>query len=49
MALAPPRELRLGSGGAAPSGVKGQSPLWGVRGAKPPGKIFEKKDILGQF
>ena len=49
MALAPPRELRLGSGGAAPIGVKGQSPLWGVRGAKSPGKIFEKKDILGQF
>jgi len=25
-----------GSGGRAPSGVQGQSPWWGVRGAKPP-------------
>jgi len=24
-----------GSGGRAPSGVQGQSPLWGVSGAKP--------------
>ena len=30
------REPKRGSGGGAPSGVQGQSPWWGVRGAKPP-------------
>jgi len=30
------REPIWGSGGRAPSGVQGQSPWWGVRGAKPP-------------
>ena len=30
------REPKRGFGGGAPSGVQGQSPWWGVRGAKPP-------------
>ena len=30
------REPKRVSGGGAPSGVQGQSPWWGVRGAKPP-------------
>ena len=46
---APPSELRRGSGGAAPSGVQGQSPWWGARGAKPPGKILRKKGYFEQF
>ena len=30
------REPKWGSGGFAPSGVQGQSPWWGARGARPP-------------
>jgi hypothetical protein len=41
-ALAPPRELQRGSGGAAPSGVPGQRPWRGARGAEPPGKFSRK-------
>ena len=36
MASAWSASLQRGSGGGAPSGVKGQSPWSGVRGAKPP-------------
>ena len=39
--VAPPSELQQGSGGGAPSGVQGQSPWRGARGAEPPGKFFE--------
>ena len=35
-------KLWQGSGGAAPSGVQGRSPLAGARGAQPPWKFFAK-------
>ena len=37
---APPIEQWQGSGGAAPVGVWGRSPQWGVRGAEPHGKFL---------
>ena len=44
-ALAPPRELRQGSGGAAPSGVQGRSPGGGLGGRSPP-EIFDKIEVI---
>ena len=44
-ALAPPRELWQGSGGAAPSGVQGRSPGGGLGGRSPP-ENFEKIEVI---
>jgi len=44
-ALAPPRELQQGSGGAAPSGVQGRSPGGGLGGRSPP-ENFDKIEVI---
>ena len=49
VAPAPPRELRQGSGGAAPSGVQGWNPCRGARGAEPPGKFLKNCGFLKHF
>ena len=36
-------KLRQGSGGAAPSGVQGQSPWRGVKGRSPPGNFCKNR------
>ena len=50
VALAPPREFRQGSVGAAPSGVQGQRPApAGGLGGGAPGKFLNNLGILEQF
>ena len=45
-ALAPPREVRQGSGGAAPSGVQGRSPGGGLGGRSPPENFEQNQHNL---
>ena len=47
--LAPLREVRQGSGGAAPAGSRGEARGVGLRGVKPPGNFCQFRGAKRNF